>query len=190
MADGIRLSVSNDTVSATLDRIDRVADNPAAIMADIASFLVQRSEHHIETETGPDGKWQPLSPRTAAKRSGRSRRGTAHMLRVSNRLYSSITGDSSATEAAVGTNVIYAAVQQLGGTVQIPEREQEIHLVKTNRGQRFARASAKRSRSRVVKIGAHTITIPARPYLYLTDEDAAEIELIAQEGYRREADLK
>lgn len=186
--EGIQLRLVDEAVMATLDRIERLAESPASIMASIATFLVSRTQRHFETETGPDGKWKPLSPRTAARRIGRRRRGTDHILRDTTRLYSSITGESSETEAAVGTNLIYGAIHQLGGEVKIPAREQDIHLGRTNRGKRFVKASAKRKETMRVNIGAHTITIPARPYLYLDDEDEAEIREIVEDAFRAEAD--
>lgn len=185
--EGIQLRLVDEAVMATLDRIERLAENPGEIMASIASFLVSRTQRHFQTETGPGGKWQPLSPRTAAKRTGRRRRGTEHILRDTTRLYSSITGESSDTEAAVGTNLIYGAIHQLGGEVKIPAREQDLHFGKTNRGRRFVKASRKRKETVRVSIGAHTITIPARPYLYLDTDDQAEILHIAEDAFRAEA---
>lgn len=187
---GIRITVSADQVMATLERIDRVAKQPGDIMADIAAYLVTSTQRHFETETGPSGKWTPLSPRTANRRIGRSRRrGAANMLRVTNRLYSSITGESSDKEAAVGTNAIYAAIHQFGGTIAQAARAQDINLSAGRGRKRFVRASAKRKTSMTVNIGARTITIPARPFLYLDENDFAEIERIVAEGFRREADL-
>ncbi|RWE75449.1 MAG: phage virion morphogenesis protein [Mesorhizobium sp.] len=186
--EGIQLRLVDQAVMATLDRIERLAENPASIMASIASFLVSRTQRHFQTETGPSGKWKPLSPRTAAGRIGRRRRGTDHILRDTTRLYSSITGESSDSEAVVGTNLIYGAIHQLGGDVKIPAREQDIHLGRTNRGKRFVRASAKRKETMRVNIGAHTISIPARPYLYLDDEDETEICEIVEDAFRAEAD--
>ncbi|TIV69445.1 MAG: hypothetical protein E5V89_18745, partial [Mesorhizobium sp.] len=74
------------------------------------------------------------------------------------------------------------------GEVKIPAREQDIHLGRTNRGKRFVKASAKRKETKHVTIGAHTITIPARPYLYLDDEDEAEIREIVEDAFRAEAE--
>lgn len=187
--DGIQIRVSDADVLGTLDRVDRVAQNPSAIMSEIAGYLVTSTQRHIERETGPYGKWPKLSPRTAAKRIGRRRRGYDHMLRVSNRLYSSITGDSGPAFAAVGTNLPYAAIQQLGGTIDMPAREQDIHL-STGRGRRrFVRSAAKRKETRRVSVAAHQVVVPARPYLYIDDVDREEIERIAADGIRREADL-
>ncbi|MEI9410712.1 phage virion morphogenesis protein [Mesorhizobium salmacidum] len=187
-AKGIQLRVVDEQVLATLDRIERVATAPRTIMEAIAAYLVPAVQRHFETETGPDGKWPRLSPRTAAKRIGRSQRGYGHMLRVKNRLYSSITGEATDNTAAVGTNVAYAAAQFLGATIQMPAREQDIHLGKTNRGRRFVKASAKRKETMRVTIGAHTITIPARQALYLNDADRAEILHVAEDAFRAEAD--
>lgn len=186
-AEGIQLRVVDQEVLATLDRIERLADHPAPIMSAIAGYMVSTVQRHFQREMGPDGKWAPLSPRTAAKRVGRRRRGAANILRVSGRLYSSITGESDDTSAAVGTNVLYAAIQQLGGTVKIPAREQDLHFGKTNRGRRFVKAAAKRKETMRVKIGAHEVKIPARPYLYLTDEDQADIIHIVEDAFRAEA---
>lgn len=186
--EGIQLRVVDQAVLATLDRLDRLADHPAPIMSAIAALLVTSTQRHFERETGPAGKWQPLSPRTAARRVGRRQRGAGHILRDTTRLYSSITSEATDTEAAVGTNMLYGAIHQLGGDVKIPAREQDIHLGRTNRGKRFVKASAKRKETMRVQIGAHTITIPARPYLYLTDEESAEIIHIAEDALRAEAD--
>lgn len=186
--DGIQLRVVDRDILATLDRIERLADRPAPIMSAISGYMVTAGQRHIETETGPNGRWQDLSSRTAAKRIGRRRRGSANMLRVTNRLYSSLTGEATDTTAAVGTNLDYAAPQFLGATINMPAREQDIHLGPSNRGRRFVKASAKRKETKRVKIGAHTVTIPARNALYLSDQDKAEILAIVEDGFRAEAD--
>lgn len=187
---GVQIRVDDRQAIETIDRVVRVAENPAAIMADIEAYLVFSTQRHIETERGPDGPWPRLSPRTANKRIGRRRRGYDHMLRVSNRLYSSITGDSGADFAAVGTNVIYGGVHQFGAVIDMPERQQDVHL-STGRGRRrFVSAARKRKETRRVSIGAHQVSIPARPFLYLDETDRAEIERIAEDGLRREAGLE
>ncbi len=191
MVDGIRLTVTDADILATLDRVDRVAADPGAIMSGIAGYMVTATQRHIESERGPDGAWPRLSPRTAAKRIGRRQRGTANMLRVhpSTGFYASIVGEATSTEAIVGTNAVQAAILQLGGTIKMPPREQDIHFARTNRGWRFARAAAKRKETRRVKVGAHSVTIPAREYLYVDQLDREEIERIAADGFRRETGL-
>ena len=190
---GIRITISDEVVLSGLAAVDRVAENPAAIMAEVAAFMVTATQRHIEREIGPDGRrWPKLSPRTANKRIGRRRRGHDNILRVSGRLYQSITDDSGADYAAAGTNLIYAAAQHFGATIQMPARQQDIHLstgptTRSGGRRRFVKRRLKRKETRRVSVGAHTITIPPRPYLYLNEADRAEILDIAADGLRRES---
>jgi phage gpG-like protein len=145
------------------------------------------TQRHIETERGPDGPWPRLSRRTANARIGRRRRGYEHMLRVTNRLYSSMTPASGSDFAAVGSNLAYAAIHQEGGTIDMPARQQTINLSTNKTGRRrFVRSAAKRKESRRVDVKAHQVKIPARPYLYVDETDRAELVRIAQDGLRRE----
>jgi len=191
--DGIQFHVDDKEVQAKLGSLQRAAQNPAAIMAAIAPYLVTSTRRHIERETGPEGPWPRLSPRTANKRIGRRQRGYENMLRVRGNLYSSIVSDSGSDYAVVGSNLPYAAIHQTGGVIEMPERSQDIHQnynAKTDHFDPRFRARNRSNFSRKVKVGAHTITIPARTYLYLDDADRAEIQTIAQDALRDEADLQ
>lgn len=188
MAEGITLTLDDREVQADLAQLVRQADNPAAAMNAIGAYMLAATQHRFERETGPDGvKWARLSPRTAAKRIGRARRGYEHILRVKARLYSSLSYEASADQVSIGTNLDYAAAHQLGATIQIPERQQEINLSVGKGRKRFVKASAKRRDTRNVTIGAHTITIPARPYLGADEADRAEIRAIVEDHFRGEA---
>ena len=188
------LTVRRDDVDATLDRVDRVARDPSPIMSEISGYLVTATQRHIERERGPDGaRWPGLSPRTAEKRIGRRRRGYRTMLRVTNRLYQSISGDHGPDFAAVGTNLPQAALLHFGGEVRQEARRQTIYQHYDERTDTFDPLFRTRRRSnfaRDVDVAAHTITVPARPYIYVDDDDAAEIEHIAEDGFRREAGLE
>lgn len=189
---GISIRIERDDVGATLDRVDRVARDATPIMSEISAYMVFTSQRHIELERGPDGGWPRLSPRTAERRIGRRRRGYETMLRVSGHLYQSLTGDHGPDYAIAGTNAVQAALQHFGGEVKREARRQTIYQNYDERTDTFDPKFRQRRRSnfaRDVEVGAHTIKVPARPYLYIDDEDAAEIERIAQEGYEREADI-
>ena len=183
---GIQLRVVDRDIMAVLDRIDRHSERPRAAMEAISGSMVTSVQRHFETEAGSDGKWPRLSARTASRRIGRRQRGYGNMLRVTNRLYQSIVGESSDTEATVGSNAVQAAIQNFGGEVQIPERVQDIHLGRTNRGKRFVRASARRKETVTVSIGAHTVKIPAREFLYLSPAELGELEATANDVFRSE----
>ncbi|TFF20538.1 phage virion morphogenesis protein [Jiella endophytica] len=186
-AAGIRITVDDAAVMGALSRLETRERGDA--MNAIGAYLVTATQQRFEREQGPDGKpWQRLSPRTANKRIGRSRRGYEHILRVKSRLYSSITYRADAASLAVGTNVKYAAIQQLGGTMEQSARRQTIYQRYDPKSGEIDQRFVKRSRSnfaREVDVKAHTITIPARPYLGISDEDRAELLEIIADTERR-----
>jgi phage virion morphogenesis protein len=178
---GASVTIEN-TASPTIARIISVADDPSVIMRNIAGYVLFSTQMRFESETGPDGKkWAPLSPRTAKARVRGRQRGTAHILRQSNRLYQSLTAASDATTAQVGTNVEYAAIHQFGGDIEIPERQQRLTFkkIRGKRGVRFVKAGTKDATERDVTIGAHTFKMPPRPYLGINNDDQLEIARIA-----------
>ncbi|NDW04070.1 phage virion morphogenesis protein [Jiella pacifica] len=186
-AEGIRIVVDDAVVMEALLRLEQ-RDRSNAINA-IGAYLVTATQQRFEREQGPDGRpWQRLSPRTANARIGKTRRGYDHILRVKNRLYSSVKYQADAASLAVGTNVDYAAIQQLGGTIKKPARRQTIYQRYNPKTGDLDQRFVKRSRSnfaRHVDVAAHSITIPARPYLGISDEDRAEILEIVADTERR-----
>lgn len=185
--EGIRIEIDAGEVDARLSDLAAQAENLQPLMDAIGAYMVQATQRRFERETGPDGqKWPRLSPRTAEKRIGGSRRGYDHMLRVKTRLYSSIVYEADPGKVAIGSNMVYAAIQQLGGTVKIAEREQDIYQnynAKTDTFDPRFRKRAKSNFSRRVKVGAHTITIPARPYLGVDADDRAEIAALVNDHF-------
>ncbi|MDQ0454652.1 phage virion morphogenesis protein [Rhizobium paknamense] len=172
-----------DGLTPTLERLVSVSDNPAAIMSDVAAYLLTSTQQRFEQEIGPDGqKWKPLKPRTAAQRIGKGRvkRGSEHILVRTGRLKNSLTAASDAVSATVGTNVEYAAIHQFGGVIRQTARSQTLSLkrIRGSKQVRFVRAGAKGAVEREVTIGARQIVMPARPYLGINDADRAEIATI------------
>jgi phage virion morphogenesis protein len=134
----------------------------------IGLSLVTSTQHRFETSTAPDGSVWPPSLRVLAN-GGRT-------LVLSARLMRSITYQASASGVEVGTNVIYAAIHQLSGAIRQAARTAVLHF-KTNKrtGQaRFAKPG-KADRARKAAIGAHTIKMPARPFIGLDDADDRSI---------------
>lgn len=93
---------------------------------EIGSMLLASTQQRFEDESGPDGEpWPALAKSTTEAllgdpgSKGRRKRGSANMLRVSGLLYQSITYAATDREAEVGTNRVYAALQQLGGTPEM-----------------------------------------------------------------------
>lgn len=150
------------------------AKNARGMFETIGASLVTSATHRFETGVGPDGSPWPPSLRALAE-GGKT-------LVLSARLMRSNTYVASDSGVEVGTNVIYAAIHQLGGTINIPARQQELHF-RTNKRtgqQRFSKAKRATS-SKTASIGAHTVTMPARPWLGIDDDDAREIIRIAED---------
>ena len=131
-------------------------------------MLVQQG---FEAERSPDGApWKPLSKATANQRRGRKRRGEHPILRDSGRM-STLALQADDEGAVVGTNVVYAPVHQFGAEVRHAAGAVKLHFRKIKRGKfrgrvRFA-TSDKADYGMAAR--AHTVKIPARPWLFGRD---------------------
>ena len=172
---GARIELRDqDAALAELDGYLQRARDKRGMFANIGMSLVTSTQNRFERGVGPDGSPWPPSIRALAT-GGKTLIESARLMR-------SITYVASDAGVQVGTNVVYAAIHQLGGTIQQKSRTAVLHF-KTNKktGQsRFAKPG-KADRARKVEIGAHSITMPARPFLGLDDDDNREIVQIAQD---------
>lgn len=172
-----------------LGRLERAATNPVGAYHALGAHFVFSTQRNIELERSPDGApWPPLSPRTAEKRVGRGRRGHGHMLRVTARLYKSVSYSVLADGVEWGTNLADGRIHQLGGVIDMPARQGSITLKNIrSRGNRFVRPGTKKADSRVVSIRAHQVRIPARPYLGISAQDREDVPEIVADFLRSEA---
>lgn len=105
----IELTLSDD-LTARLRTGAKAAADFSVPMAAIADLMRSESILNFETERGPDG--EPWLPSTRAiEDGGLTLTDTGH-------LRQSLTGASDATGAILGTNMVYAAIHQFGGTVR------------------------------------------------------------------------
>jgi len=164
------------------------------LMDAIGQQLVSSTLRRFQTQTGPDGKpWSPLSNATLKKRGA-----NAKALQASGRLRQSITFRSTAKTVEVGSNVIYAGLMQHGGTIdhyamgrvlrlrQVDLKKKDGTTVKKEDGTtvkvwRFAKDKHKRVEEHRVEIGAHSVTVPGRPYIGLSAGDRKAIARIAHD---------
>lgn len=112
----------------------------------------------------PDGNnWEKLSARTEAGRKKGKKNSSNKILMDTGALRNSLadanaTGgvrDTTGNEVTLGTNLPYAAIQNFGGTIQIPM---------TQNG--FGRG---------IIIPAHKVVIPARPFIGFGAKDDEQI---------------
>lgn len=165
--------VEDQAVAAALDRLKaRIADLQP-ILDEVGSSLVASTLRRFQTQSGPDGKaWPQLSKSTLRKRGA-----DARMLQASGRLRLSITHRASAREVEVGTNLVYAAIHQFGGKIETFAASMPVYRKQADVRAGKARF-VKKSKSDFMsyhEVGAHSVAIPARPYLGIDADDQTSI---------------
>lgn len=145
---GIEIRVDASEIDATIiPRLERLADLPAAELMDaIGALGVSQTQRRIASEkTSPDG--EAWQP---------NRRGGS-ILVLEGHLLGSIDHEASAEQASWGSPLVYAAIHQMGGVIKAKNGKR---LRFTIGNQEFFPAS---------------VTIPARPYLGLSEANKEEI---------------
>ena len=141
-----------------------------------------RNRVHL-LQSGPDGRaWTPLASATVK---ARTRRGQTPITilrsnskgKIGSSLAGSINARVTDDEVRVGSAVEYAAIHQLGGTINKPARQGQIFRRRGKDGTVGRRFVKKKEADVVteVAIPAHAITIPARPFLGISVADQADI---------------
>lgn len=156
----INLNVEGD-VQRLMTRLGRIAGvDKAGINNAIAEGLRTSTIERFQAEKSPEGKkW---------KQSIRAREEGGKTLIKSAALRSSIRSEASAEGLAVGTNDIRAATHQFGDT--------RIIKAKRKKALRF------RVNGRWVSKKEVKVTIPARPFLGVSEEDEEEIKKLLSQA--------
>lgn len=200
---GVTIQIDDTEVMEALARLHAASGNLAGVYKNIGEELLQSTQGRFRAGKGPDGKaWAPLS-----KRHAEAKRKAGHssaILVMRGYLSGGIRYQADADGVQVGTDRPYGAVHQFGGDIQMPARTQAAHtsvrtepLTGTRMGKdgkpkawtlaagtlQFRRrkdAGQAGVSARTLTIGEHTVTIPARPYLGLSEDDrAASLDVIA-----------
>lgn len=156
-----------------LRALHRAADemgNSRPLMRSIAGIMFRAVEDNFEQEGRP--KWKDLHPGTKLTRY-LDKTWPGKILQRSGALASSIQQQFDERNAIVGTNKIYAAIQNFGGKTSA-------HVIrpKTKRALSFGGI--------VVRSVNHPGSeIPARPFLRLTPGDQREIMSAAHQHYNK-----
>lgn len=152
-----RIEVTTDELGPLLARLIAAGTDLSPAMDEIGAAMVASTLFRFEGEAGPDGTaWQP-SARALAE-GGQTLTDRGH-------LRASITHRADSESVEWGSNLVYAAIHQLGGVIR----------AKTARGLRFPVGDG----YAIVQ----SVTMPARPYLGLDDGDEVEIREILAEHF-------
>jgi phage virion morphogenesis protein len=149
----LQIRLDDSALTRALAAAAETATDTRPLMQQVGAAVLTSTQMRFEREAGPNGNpWPP---------SLRARLGGGKTLRDSNRLYQSLTFNAQADQVEVGTNAIYAAIHQTGGTIR----------AKNKKALKFKVGGA--------WISKESVTIPPRPFLGIDDDDRAEIEAIA-----------
>ncbi len=161
---------------AAIEKVRRTGRDGSALMRDCARIMHDGVEENFAKEGTP--KWLQLAPSPIRNR---RRRGTwpGKILQGRGRLATSIQEKSDSHSATVGTNVIYARIHHMGGTIRHAARERVLHF----KGKKFSRPS-KASHGMKAAGKAYTSRIPARPFLHLEPSDLRRITEAARRHLR------
>lgn len=116
---GPTIIITDDEITAALARVGAALDNPLPLMQDLGEYLVTSTKQRFPTGKAPDGSvWAPKSAATIAAQGGRktNRLDTRPLFGPSGSLSSNITYEASADQVEWGSPMVYAAMQQFGGS--------------------------------------------------------------------------
>ena len=152
---GSSITIELDAVTAlrSIAGLQKLVANPAPMLRAIGVGLASNTRDRFNEAKDPEGNpWAPLLPAYAAIKKGPGiLRGAQNM---SGGLQGSITSFADGSRVIVGTNKIYGAIHQFGGTIR-PKKPGGRLVFRLASGVVFAQS----------------VTIPARPFLGLSAID-------------------
>lgn len=194
MAGDVRVEIMDGGVRAAFERLRLglpLGGSMRPAMENIGRVLKTGTQLRFRTTTGPDGQ--------AWEKSFRAKTEGGQTLTMSTHLRKSISYQATRGSVAVGTNVVYAAVHQFGATIRAkngpflaipvtksarekrPREMSGLHVAQTLKGQ-FILVDAAGVTQYLLR---EQVTIPARPFLGVSDGDSTEI-IGAVERYLKE----
>lgn len=184
MSELIKISISDEALRAALGRLIASLADTTSTMRDLSEIMIDASARAFDKTADPatGTPWQPLSASRQRQRAHKGR-SIANMLQDGGWLVGSIarpSGPGAVREigpdhALVGTDVPYAAIHQLGGTIKREAAPMTVRLRKKNGRIQFAKNKHKRVRIVDTVRKAYTITIPARPFIGVSPTDIQDM---------------
>jgi phage virion morphogenesis protein len=170
-----QIVISTGVAQSKLDKLASTLAKPRPLFRAIAGILKSDTEANVAAQGRPS--WVPLAESTKAARLKRNKGSSVlKILKDSGTLASSVSTRYGVDYALVGASTPYAAAQQLNGSIKRIAKSTKLRLrtdakgnllrqAKNDKLAVFAKDTHKRARETWAEIGAHTINIPARPYL-------------------------
>lgn len=176
----IEILIDERQVTEALSRLVKIGRNMRPIMREVAGVMEDGVEDAFSKQSDPTTgmPWASLKPATIRQRK-RKGKWPGKILQVSAAgLASSIQSQYGDDYAIAGTNKEYAAIHQFGGTIDVHARSQQVYFRQNKRTGQVGNRFVPKSRSNFAQwatMGAHSITIPARPFLGLSPHYTDEV---------------
>ncbi|MBF0410984.1 MAG: phage virion morphogenesis protein [Candidatus Riflebacteria bacterium] len=194
MNENMTIIVNDASVQQLLQQIKGKVSNLKPIMQVIGEIIRTSVDENFEqggryssagSWEGGSNKWEPLKASTIKAK--RKSRFPGNILKDTGRLAASIEAKATRDQVKIGTNVVYAAIHQFGGTLDIPARQRDIAFRRTKSGATmkqknhpnlwmFAGKKHKNVFFMQTMSKAYKITIPARPFLVVQNQDLDQIK--------------
>lgn len=174
----LKFNIQSDVIINVLDRAEAALENPKPMFQDMGEFLVPANQNRFKISTAPDGtKWLPNSEMTYLNILGKqhtNKDGTLNNKGI-NRVMSkrTLVGDGTLMNSIhyqisgdlllVGSNLVYAAIHQFGGTIK-PKNKKTLSWKVGD-----------------VSIFAKQVVIPKREWLGISVSEEAELMNIAED---------
>ena len=181
----ITITVDELDSPAKIARIEAALANPKDLLRELGGYLLGSTKDRFKAQAAPDGTpWQALTPRYLK----RKHRNKDKILTLRGYLRSQMAYQLEGEDAvAVGSRLKYAAIHQFGGEIKRAERQAEIFRRQNKAGKLSRLFTKKKNKTAVatkVTIGAHTIAMPARPFLGVSADDERAIAEKTQDFLR------
>jgi phage gpG-like protein len=158
----ITLILTTDEATKVLATITGNLENLTPVMEQARDVLMASVKENF-VQGGRPTPWAPLRP----PRTGIPLVGSRGLL-------NSITAEVTPTSVTLQSDLPYSAIHQYGGTISVPERVAAPH-----HAFRFVTAAGETVFARRIK--AHSVVIPARPYLVSQQSDEDALVAIAEQ---------
>ncbi|HFD8273598.1 TPA: phage virion morphogenesis protein [Klebsiella variicola] len=143
---------------------------PAPLLRSMGERLLEFHQKRFQEQKSPDGiEWAALKPRYQR----RKRKNADKVLTRDGYLRNTLRWQVNADELLFGTNRVYGAIHQFGGTIEIAARSQQAYYRQKKNGKvasQFVRKS-KSNYSQWHTIPAYKIKIEARPWLGVSNSE-------------------
>ncbi|MFC1025381.1 phage virion morphogenesis protein [Pasteurella multocida] len=152
---GVKIEINTVQLSKILNQAMKTLANPKAMFAEMGEELLSIHRIRFLQQQSPDGTpWQPLSEEYKQSK----RKNPDKILTLDGHLSETLRYQVSNDGVEFGSDRVYAAIHHFGGSIQ-PKTAHALHV-----GGRFFK----------------NVTIPARPWLGISEKDQAEMLNIAR----------